>query len=235
VIGGPTASFFLGRYLSLGGDVDGDGFDDLLATADGDDTAGSGAGGAWLVAGPLVGTVTAPEAHFTGFAGESAGYSVALGDTDDDGYADVHVSSPYVGSYKGRVDVFQGPVSGTLSLSSSAATFLGGRTGSQLGLTVRAEQLDAAGPLELVIGAASDPSRPNTGTTYVFAGPFAGTVATSAAFGVIYAALPGDQAGVAVAAGDLDGDGAVDLAVGAPQSWYGGSGAGAVFLVPGAE
>ncbi|MFH1465285.1 MAG: MopE-related protein [Pseudomonadota bacterium] len=235
VIGGPSASFFLGRYLSLGEDVDGDGFDDLLATADGDNTGGYGAGGAWLVAGPLVGTGSVPEAHFTGFAGLMAGYSVALGDTDDDGYADVLVSSPYVGGYAGRVDLFQGPVSGTLPLSAADATFVGGGAGSQLGVTVRAEQLDDAGALELVIGAASDPSRVATGVTYVHVGPFSGSIATSAAFGVIYAALPGDQAGVGVAAGDLDGDSAVDLAVGAPQSWYGGGGAGAVFLVPGAE
>ena len=52
--------------------------------------------------------------------------------------------------------------------------------------------------------------------------------------GMAGSSTDGDQFGYAVAAGDFDGDGAEDLAIGSPGAWSGGTIAGAVFVVYGA-
>ena len=81
--------------------------------------------------------------------------------------------------------------------------------------------------------------RPDAGEVYLFFGPFSGGD-RDALVGdhdvVIYGAREGDQLGRAVAAGDFNGDGVDDIALGAPFAdgdGLGQQGSGAVFIVAG--
>lgn len=82
------------------GDVDGDGFDDLLM---GDPDAGHGA---ILVLGPISGSLDVATDADLWLQGESssdqAGYSVDLYDVDADGRADILLGDPAYGSDHGR-------------------------------------------------------------------------------------------------------------------------------------
>lgn len=94
---------FIGKALSGGGDVDGDGHDDLLiGSPDYDVGAGSNHGRAWLVYGgdSLSATIDLATLGAGGVvlagaaAGDNAGNAVALGgDTNRDGYADLAVAA----------------------------------------------------------------------------------------------------------------------------------------------
>ena len=88
---------YAGYSVSGAGDVNGDGWDDLLVGADGEDFGGTVAGAAYLVLGPVSGTVDlgASDAKLSGEAGgDYAGVSVSgAGDVDGDGSDDLLVGA----------------------------------------------------------------------------------------------------------------------------------------------
>jgi hypothetical protein len=76
--------------------VDGDGFADVLVGAYLADTGGTQAGAAYLVYGPVTGTLdlSSSDAIVRGDAGDALGRQVGhAGDTDGDGLADLFVSA----------------------------------------------------------------------------------------------------------------------------------------------
>lgn len=86
-----------GLQVDVPGDVDGDDYADFLIGAPGSDYAGAEAGAAYLVFGPISGTLTLDKAdvRLDGVsAGQRAGYGVSrAGDVNVDGYADLLVSA----------------------------------------------------------------------------------------------------------------------------------------------
>lgn len=96
-ITGEGASDYLGASVAGPGDINNDGFGDLLLGAYGEDSAGSAAGVAYLFYGPVSGSASASTstARFQGeAASDGAGIWVgAPGDTDGDGLPDLLISA----------------------------------------------------------------------------------------------------------------------------------------------
>jgi hypothetical protein len=89
----------LGTSVAVAGDVDGDGFQDLLAGAPGRDEGGEDAGAAYLVFGPILGEIAAADADVRVVGGapfDFLGHAAAgVGDVDADGFPDVLVGAPF--------------------------------------------------------------------------------------------------------------------------------------------
>jgi hypothetical protein len=103
-----------GEIVSPAGDVDGDGFADLLVGAPGASVGMVRNGAAHLYLGSASGAAASPDTTIAGTEPEeSCGMGLAnAGDTNGDGYADVLVGSPGFGDNVGRCRLVQGGPSG---------------------------------------------------------------------------------------------------------------------------
>ena len=232
-----------GVAAKLDGDVNGDGHYDVVVGAHNNDEGGGDAGAAYLLYGPLTGTIdlSTADAKFIGeAAGDLAGYGLSIsGDADADGNHDVLVGAyenDDGGTDAGKAYLFYAPVYGPTDLSAADAEFLGESWGDRAGAATEfAGDVNGDGYDDLIIGAnQSDRGGADSGAAYVFHGPVYGSHELSTANTVIVGEEAGDAAGRMVAsAGDMDQDGFGDLLIGAHGSDRGGSDAGAAYLLYG--
>jgi len=151
----------------------------------------------------------------------AVGTSIANnGDYDGDGYDDVVVGQMYwdVSPYadQGRVNVFYGPVNDTQLIGDADFTIQGetSRGSDQFGNAARfASDMDGDGMDELLIGAWKAGTS-DTGSVYLFQG---GTAASGVAdaYATFNATESSANLGQAISTGDMDLDGADDVALGA--------------------
>ena len=227
---GAVAGDSLGAALCAPGDVDGDGFDDLLVGAPGTASPGVVAGAVYLFRGGAEGLLDEPPA--VARAADPGGWFGAAvagaGDLDGDGRTDVLVGEPghsADGPLRGRAILILGAAGGLSDGFAWSAT--GAADGDRLGASL-VGLADGDGLLALAVGApgASDAA----GAVLVWSGLPAPGAAPAI---TLWGGRAGDQLGHALAAADLDGDLWPDLAVGAP-GWDGdGADRGAVLVYPG--
>jgi hypothetical protein len=187
-------------------DLEADGTADLVIGA----PEANGEGGAWLVHGPLASSVLGDQPFLPGDdEGDAAGAVVACGRTDGSG-DEVAMASPHVDR---TVQVFD---SGKIALYDAAldrvAVFQATFSDSELGFRsslLLGRDLDGDGVGDLVAGAWG------ADRVHVMLGPFAGTH-EAADSGPTLTGSAGEGTGYALATGDFDGDGALDLAMGIP-------------------
>ncbi|MFB2552432.1 VCBS domain-containing protein [Ensifer soli] len=242
-IDGAAAADYNGLAVSSAGDVNGDGYDDVIVgSRDHDPSGRSNAGASYVVFGKAsgFGTVDLADLGAAGFriegaaAGDYSGRAVSsAGDVNGDGYDDILVGA-YFAAPSGRINagasyVLFGKASGfgtvdLANLGTAGFRIDGAAAGDQSGLSVSsAGDVNGDGYDDVIVGAyGADPSgRTNAGASYVVFGKASGfgtiDLADLGAAGFrIDGAAAGDSSGYPVSsAGDVNGDGFDDLIVGA--------------------
>lgn len=223
---GDNAGDLAGYGVAGVGDVNGDGFGDLLVGAPFNDIAGANAGAIYVV----LGSATLTSTNLGTFpimigevAGDEAGRNVApAGDVNGDGFQDMLVGVPNqdaTGANAGAVYLVLG--SGTISNASlgSKIKYTGEAAGDLAGTSADAlGDMNGDGYTDFVVGASSnDDGVSQGGAAYVVLGS---TTPTSGSLGeqVQYSsAVPFNSAGQEVSgAGDFNGDGYADVMISAP-------------------
>jgi len=217
-----------GFSVAGAGDVNGDGYADILVGAPGYDNGGTIVklpfGRAFLHLGSPAGPAGQPDWQSAG--GSGFGYSVAsAGDVDGDGLDDVIVGAPGATvndrTGQGAAFLFLGSKQG-LSPQPSWA-FAGELAGARLGFSVAgAGDVNGDGRSDVIVGAPEHSSRRlKGGKVYLFLGqagrtPLGSAPAWSYESDELVALLGASVAG----AGDVNGDGVADLIVGMPGYFF---------------
>lgn len=240
---GESNSDYAGYSVGGAGDVDGDGLDDVLIGATGEDTDGSAAGAVYVVLGGVSADLdlSAADHKITGEdTGDWVGCSVdGAGDVDGDGLSDILIGAcqdEVGGSYSGSVYVVLGGLSGTVSVVDAHAELIGESGTDYAGESVSgAGDVDGDGLADFLIGARGDDDNgSNSGAAYLMLGGVSGYLDLSRADAKLAGEGGSDYAGGAVSGGgDVDGDGLADILVGAYGEGTGGSAAGGVYVVLG--
>lgn len=239
---GESDTDYAGLRLNSG-DFNSDGHPDILVGGIWSDPTGTSSGQAWLVYGPVSGTHNLLDAgaRLLGEAeGDYAGAEVAsAGDLDGDGDDEVLVDAQFSaadGTRSGRAYLLYGPVTGTLGLEASDATFSAAGAYDWVGYRMgTAGDLNGDGLSELVIAAPQqyEYSTGRRARLSLYEGPLFGAIAPEDASRIWVSPSYNDSFGTSFLAGpDLTGDGNPDLTVGAPYDRRDGTPAGRVYISP---
>ena len=226
----------VGNTLASVGDVNGDGYDDVLLGAPSSNWGQSNTGGVWVFYGSAAGLGTVSTLIGTGAQqDEQFGASIAgLGDVNGDGYADVAVGAPGWDTTEvdaGLMLIYYGDATGLFSpILREGAT-----AGERLGASVAGlGDIDGDGFADVGAGSPNfEGGSTDVGRARVWFGSSAGIGAvaeyTSTGNNVSQAAFGQAMAGL----GDVNGDGFDDFGVGAPGEiggdgvvhvWFGDAG-----------
>ncbi|HIO73579.1 MAG TPA: hypothetical protein EYN38_10800, partial [Flavobacteriales bacterium] len=237
------------------GDIDGDGVDDLAIGAQHDDDEASNSGAVYILFMNTDGTVKSDQKISNtqgGFANllaenDNFGNSITgLGDLNNDGIPDIAIGTAFKddgGPNRGVVWIMFLNSNGTVKSFQRISDTQGNFTGvlndnDRFGISVACiGDLDGDGIADIAVGASlDDDGGTDRGAVWILHLNSNGTVKfhekISSQFGNFAGALAnGDRFSEVATLGDLDGDGIVDIAVGATLDDDGGSGTGAVWIL----
>ncbi len=211
----------MGYSVSTAGDVNGDGYNDVIAGAPGYSNGETDEGAFYIHYGSASGIGSTPDVTIeSNKANAKLGWSVSnAGDVNRDGYGDIIVGAPYYTNGEANEGVFYmyyGSASGIGSAPD--ATIESNQTGALLGYSVSvAGDVNGDGYSDVIAGAAEySNGQSNEGLVLVYHGSGNGLVTTPAV------TMEGDQANILLGysvstAGDVNGDGFSDVIAGAPQ------------------
>ena len=221
---GDQVNAFMGNTVARAGDVDGDGYDDLLVGSQWYDNGQLDEGVVWLFLGSPAGTAAAPTWFSESDTTDSGhGFNArGIGDVNGDGFADVAVPAHRwdnaAGADVGRVQVFLGSASGLSSTPDWSVE--GTQAGENLGWNVAGVgDLDGDGTGDLLVSAPLfDDGFVDSGRIDLYLGSLGGLQTTPTwSWSAEHAgASLGYGVGSLAGLGDVDGDGTPDFAVGAP-------------------
>ncbi|MDR6808331.1 hypothetical protein J2Y45_005319 [Dyadobacter sp. BE34] len=241
----PSRTFYgkhndhMGSSIACAGDVNGDGYSDILLGAEYYDNGQFNEGGVFVYLGskdgiPIVAVpvATMESNQIDGWFGTAV---ASAGDVNGDGYSDI-----LVGCYtfdngqkdEGHVFVYHGGADGIGTKDGISVT--NNKAGAKMGFSVAsAGDVNADGYDDVVVGAPYyDAGEPSEGAAFVYYGSVDGLVTN------VYNLLQKNQAdsyfgGSVAGAGDVNGDGYDDILVGAKEYTNGHSNEGVVFFYPG--
>ena len=246
---GEAMGHLFGLSVTGAGDLNSDGFDDILVGAPQRETGGTG-GNAYVFLwgpGPYPNSILAPDADMI-FMGESTGdiFGVSTsfaGDINADGYADVIIGASLNdagGTDAGRAYIFfgsSGPFPSITDATAADVTITGQAANGTFGTIVSGVgDVNSDGTHGLLISATPwDYASPNdSGHAFLFLvgfGPYPAFVSASLADIVFTGDSTGDLFGASSSyAGDVNGDGCNDIIIGAPKNDVGGTDAGRAYV-----
>jgi len=215
----------LGISVSTVGDVNGDGFSDIIVGAYWYDNGETNEGRAFVYFGSATGLSSSSDwIAESNQANSYFGYNVSIaGDVNGDGYSDVIIGAYLFDngeSNEGRVFVYHGSSSG---LGDNVKwTFSSNQLSANLGCSVSsAGDVNGDGYSDVIIGAyLYDIGYTDCGKTFVFYGSALGLSTNQINWSAV-----GNQANVwfgysVSAAGDVNGDGYSDVIIGAPNYYF---------------
>jgi hypothetical protein len=224
----------LGESVAYAGDVNADGFADLLV---GGSSAG-GTGRVYLYLGSAA-PDTVPDVSWTG-EGSDAGLGAALGvggDVNADGFADLVLGAPAGGAGTAGHGSAYLHLGGSRMDEAAELRFEEGGVEDRLGRAASMTDLNGDGFADVLLGAPGwDPTAGVVRSPgYIFA--YFGSASPDSAYDHMFVGDdPEDGYGLALSTGDLNGDGWPDVLVraAAEEAMYGDGPLGQVFLVAGA-
>lgn len=223
---GPATSSSFGSAVDGSGDVNGDGFADLVVGAPNFTGSTDLNGAIYVFAGPIAEYTTVEDAMSSiegELSGDALGYSVGGGgDWNDDGFMDIAVGAPGTGGTSGVAYVIEGGASlSSGNISAVATAFLGGMDG-KMGSSIALDgDVDGDGHSDVLVGAPHATGEPGSlASVGIFFGGESGVWdATDVA---IEPSSPEELAGAAVAyIGDALGLGVDSIGIGGHSASHG--------------
>ncbi|MCZ6688971.1 MAG: integrin alpha [Planctomycetota bacterium] len=226
-----------GHSLASAGDVNGDGFGDVIVGAPGWPVGSGGPGKAFVYLGDSAGLATQPVWTSTGDGQAGAGFGSSVstaGDVNGDGFDDIIVGAESFGPGAGKAYVYLGGINGP------DTTPIWTSSGDQLGADRYGVKVDSAGDVnfdgfgDIVVSASHYPSTTSfVGKVYVYHGSSSGPSLTEDWWSIGDDQRQANFGFGCAGAGDVNNDSFDDIIVGAPGYDTTNGNAGKIYVYSG--